>query len=89
MASPRTPEPSPAAVRQAWARMTSPARPATLEAALADPVWSVCLLAMAKKPQPTHWPQVGAYPRQAPVRMQRVAPPAVDRKRLAANDRDD
>lgn len=82
------PEPTPEALRKAWARMTSPARPATLEAALEHPVWGICLRAAARDlTVATYWPQVRPYPHQShSTRPHRAA---VDLKRRAANDLDD
>lgn len=82
-------QPTPAALRQAWARMTSPSRPATLEAALAHPVWGICLRAAAlDQMRATHWPQVKPHPQAAaPATTRRAVP--VDLKRRAANDLDD
>jgi len=98
------PEPTPAALRQAWGRMSSPSRPATLEAALAHPVWGICLRAAARELVRTraftHWPQVKLHPLvdQCAARGVRMRPRAakstggnagVDLKRRAANDLDD
>lgn len=88
-----TPEPTPAALRQAWGRMTSPARPPTLEAALAHPVWGICVRAAARELLATHWPQVRPHPAHTAATrairrtILRAAP--VDLKRRAANDLDD
>lgn len=87
------PEPTPEALRMAWARMTSPARPATLEAALEHPVWGICLRAAARDlTAATYWPQVHPHPAHSTghntlaIRPHRAA---VDLKRRAANDLDD
>lgn len=83
-------QPTHAALRQAWGRMTSLNRPATLEAALVHPVWGICVRAAARELVRTHWPQVKPHPQAtAPAITRRAAPVGIDLKRRAANDLDD
>lgn len=93
-----TTPPSEAALRHAWRGMTSPSCPGTFAAAMAHPVWGVCIRAAARSLRPVHWPDTRRHPASAHQQPARAhfhsrTPAAnhhaVDLKRAAANDRDD
>ena len=79
----------------------APACPGTFAAAMAHPVWGVCIRAAARSLRPVHWPDTRRHPASAPPpiphpphahlhsRVPAASPHAVDLKRAAANDRDD
>lgn len=88
--------PTEAALRHAWRSMTSPGCPDSFAAAMAHPVWAVCIRGAARSLQPVHWPATRRHPADAtdrtPFHSRTPRAPhhqAVDIKRLAANDRDD